>query len=802
MEQHKTGAEISTPHKYNIFSIYRAPISNVTPEKEINIEGVHNLIISNKYQEITSQLRCEMTKNEMTKLKKEKLDYVTFSGVFSQRNEGSLITTSGYYTIDLDDIPPIRHNSIFQRLMEDMELVPQLIFTSPSGRGIKIIVRYDLSFLGTDTKRHLLWHALNSYFASKYSDLLVPNKKKDFIDATKDISRACFLCHDTNAYLNVSDHILGQEFLNNYQPLESSKTQFPKVKSNINNNALQQLAERYLAKSENHTPELLSFIGAAIKKKEKKEEVLTYILNKVAIAGTSSKSDKESISKFAEDIFERYSDDTEIVQLSPLVFGYRLLYFRYNSGIKKYIPQSLCRVSIQHILKSAGFAKRRIGSDFIPIRKEGCFISEVTCEDVINYFRAYLEAITEDYSFHYDGESYCIPIANINEIYLRDSHNIFNEKWLQNLPLFEDPILKDTAEEMFFFFQNKLVIVSREGIRTEAWDNKSGFCIWKDQLIQHNFVYTAEHPSSHWATFLNNIMNNDEKRYFSMCTAIGYLLHNYFSASEGQAVILYDESITNPGNPMGGTGKGLIFNGIKLVRNTAKIDGKHFEPNNRFRWEQVTPSTQVVWLDDVKPDFDFTNLHSNLTDGWTIERKYHSQFTIAPKDSPKTGVTSNSIIQGGGTTNIRRQFIMELSDYYSSKIIRGDEKPIQETHGCIFFSNDWDELEWNKFFTSMVVCALLYLNNGLVSFQGINIDLNRLKQSTEEDFVSWALEQDFQQGIKYETKKHYNEYVSLYYGETHQIGQRKFTAYLKEFACFKGWHFKTVQSNSISYVVF
>jgi hypothetical protein len=41
-----------------------------------------------------------------------------------------------------------------------------------------------------------------------------------------------------------------------------------------------------------------------------------------------------------------------------------------------------------------------------------------------------------------------------------------------------------------------------------------------------------------------------------MTTGIGYLMHHYFRESEGQAVILYDESITDLNTPMGGSGKG------------------------------------------------------------------------------------------------------------------------------------------------------------------------------------------------------------------------------------------------------
>jgi hypothetical protein len=285
-----------------------------------------------------------------------------------------------------------------------------------------------------------------------------------------------------------------------------------------------------------------------------------------------------------------------------------------------------------------------------------------------------------------------------------------------------------------------------------------------------------------------------------MSTGIGYLLHHYFRESEGQAVLFYDETITDVKTPQGGSGKGLIVNAIKQLRNVTKIDGKHLDISNRFRWEQVSPSTQVVWLDDMMPDFDFSILHSNLTDGMTIERKYLSQFLIQPKDAPKTVLCSNSIIKGGGSTNRRRQFIVELSDFYSRQIIKGDEKPIEREHGCLFFDNDaWPAEEWDLFFSVMLDCAYQYLNYGLVHNTGVNVEMNRLRQATNEDFVMWAIEKVFEKNVEYDTKEHFNSFVSIYYGETHAIGQRTFTGWLKEYAAFKGGRLEIKSSNNRQY---
>ena len=132
---------------------------------------------------------------------------------------------------------------------------------------------------------------------------------------------------------------------------------------------------------------------------------------------------------------------------------------------------------------------------------------------------------------------------------------------------------------------------------------------------------------------------------------------------------------------MGGTGNGLIANAIKQLRNIAKVDGKLLNTTNRFKFELVNPDSQIVWIDDPKKDFEFETLFSCLTDGWTIERKYLPQFFIKPEDSPKVLICSNVVLNRKGTSNKRRQFIVELNDYYSSKFVTGNESPIEEEHG-------------------------------------------------------------------------------------------------------------------------
>ena len=799
------------------FSYFKMPLSNTKPTYTMDLSEVFDFITSDRYAAQTKQLR-EMSDGQQ-KFKASNFDYVTFNGTFTQRSDASLTRASNLFIIDVDHIGA-NIAELFHRLKNDKVLSPQLIFISPSGDGLKIVVRIDFSIIDRSVGSKIMnpiWQAVNTYFGREYSNLLNPNEKNQYIDGSgKDLSRACFLPHDPSAYLNINqDSVLGQRFIDDYPPSETAKNKnglveplskkqsYGALKVNPAT-SLQQLADRHLLVMDNHHPELLAFIGAAKSISTPIADTINFIKNHVHISLESAHNDFNEVKSLAEDIYSRYGTDSEGVKyLTPLNFGYGILYFKYDKNLRTYVLTSLFWDEVRNVLHRAGFRKREVGKDFLFIHKDGGKIREVSTEIMRNHMTSYVEAIRESVCFSYQEQHYQIPPAAIRETDFKNSNNIFNDVWLEHLRIHDDPIFKDTATEMYFFFKNVIVTVSREGITTKDWDDNTGFCVWEEQVIQHDFNYRDDIAASHFYKFLNNVTNNDSERMMTMCTGIGYLLHHHFRESEGQAVIFYDETITDTSKPMGGSGKGLIVNAIKQVRNVAKVDGKHLDTGNRFRWEQIKPSTQVVWIDDIKQDFDFGMLHSNLTDGWTVERKHLSQFLIEPKESPKTVICSNSIIKGGGTTNQRRQFIVELSDYYSRQIIKGTEKPIEDTHGCIFFNDsDWDKNEWAMFFSVMMNCAQKYLSKGLISNAGVNIELNRLRQATDEDFAAWVMDQGFEATKKYETKKHLDDFLSIYYGDTHQIGQRKFTGYLKLFATYMGWSFNVKQSNGISYFIF
>lgn len=177
------------------FSYFKKPIKNTVPYCTLNLFDIYLLIKDVTNKQVTSSLRAIDDEKEAKLYKATNFDYVTFSGIFTARNEKSLTHHSTLLTIDLDDIQNIEETKSL--LLNDEYFETELLFISPSGKGLKWIVKIDLE---QDTHRNYFL-AISNYLAKTYNLEVDPSGK--------DISRACFIGHDSEAFINP-----------NYQPNE------------------------------------------------------------------------------------------------------------------------------------------------------------------------------------------------------------------------------------------------------------------------------------------------------------------------------------------------------------------------------------------------------------------------------------------------------------------------------------------------------------------------------------------------------------------------------------------------------
>ncbi|HET6557949.1 MAG TPA: BT4734/BF3469 family protein, partial [Prolixibacteraceae bacterium] len=178
----ETGAIIPT------FSYFRAPISNIHPHAEIAVVDAFRVIKGERYKARTAELRSLTDPKEKRKHKASKFDYVTFAGVFNKRADNSLLKASGLLTLDLDHVDNVLE--LKQSLIIDPFLKVELLFVSPSGTGLKCIIAINL-----EKYPFIKWfEGASGYIRRTYHQEVDPSGK--------DLSRACFLPHDPDVYMN------------------------------------------------------------------------------------------------------------------------------------------------------------------------------------------------------------------------------------------------------------------------------------------------------------------------------------------------------------------------------------------------------------------------------------------------------------------------------------------------------------------------------------------------------------------------------------------------------------------------
>ena len=182
------------------FSCYTGPITNIIPDEEpTTIQQVFSWIISEKIKPLTYRIRNEQDKTKRNELKR-RLPYVTFAGTFTRRSDQAIIERSGLICIDIDHLKNV--TEVKEKILSFFK--PTLLFVSPSGDGLKVIYSVN-TFEGS----HLQYfQALQSFFSTEI--------KEEIDQSGKDVARACFICHDLDAYIAEEPSILDKSFIDTF----------------------------------------------------------------------------------------------------------------------------------------------------------------------------------------------------------------------------------------------------------------------------------------------------------------------------------------------------------------------------------------------------------------------------------------------------------------------------------------------------------------------------------------------------------------------------------------------------------
>ena len=190
----------------DLVSVYRPPFSSAyIPTESITLEEVWERITDRGLQDQTTALRIllqEGRKEEYKTSKGNLLPSVTFGGTFDYRTtntetlsrEGKtgLLRGSGFVIIDIDHISEtgLSLQELKDRISEDREIGVRLVFTSPSGDGLKVVCRVSSQITDKDSYK-TAYNSLRHFINSKYGEIVDKSGS--------DISRLCLLCYDRDA---------------------------------------------------------------------------------------------------------------------------------------------------------------------------------------------------------------------------------------------------------------------------------------------------------------------------------------------------------------------------------------------------------------------------------------------------------------------------------------------------------------------------------------------------------------------------------------------------------------------------
>jgi len=157
-----------------------------------SVDFVFERIRTGKSKELLSLIRLEPEKEVRNKLKMG-LPSICFSGTFSNRSAAGLVKHSGLICLDFDGFEDDATATAWRDTLTAWEYT-FAIFTSPSGNGLKVLVRIP----ETDAVGHKeYFEALENHW----------EECQYFDRSTSDVCRVCYESYDPNLYVNTEADI-------------------------------------------------------------------------------------------------------------------------------------------------------------------------------------------------------------------------------------------------------------------------------------------------------------------------------------------------------------------------------------------------------------------------------------------------------------------------------------------------------------------------------------------------------------------------------------------------------------------
>ncbi len=695
-----------------------------------HVDVIINRIREGASKELVKKIRSEKNK-ENRNILKQKLPAICFSGKFTKRNDKSLQEHSGLICLDFDGYPSNK-----ALLMEKEKLcknkIVYSVFISPSGKGLKALVK-----IPVDVENH------KNYFNSLQNHFDSP-----FFDKTcKNVSRVCYESYDPLIYINTTS--VTWDLIEEDQYTEVEKNiDIPTLPITDENKIVDILTKWWKKKYpmvEGQRNQHVYILAAAFNDFGVNPTLAEYVMNDFSSKDFTQAEIKRTISSAYQQVQNfgtKYYEDEEKVdkvraklkrgvpkkeirsQLEDSKIEVGIIDNVINrleeeqSSLKFWSQSEKGVIKIVHILfknflEEHGFYKfnPQGSKNYVFVRVTNNLIDHTSEKEIKDFILNYLIELDEVQAYNYFAEN----------------TRYFREEFLTLLSSIDVYFIEDTKTTAYLYYNNAAVRITYNDITSIDYLDLGGY-VWKDHVIDRPYV-KCDSTNCDYKTFINNLCADEESRALSMKSTIGYLLHAWKNLSYCPATILNDEVISD--NPEGGTGKGLFMNALSHMKKLVVIDGKSFNFEKSFAYQLVSADTQILCFDDVSKHFNFERLFSVVTEGLTLEKKNKDAIKIPFSKSPKVAITTNYAIRGKGASFERRKWELELAQYYTRNYT-----PLIEFGKLMF--GEWDEEEWCKFDNYMIECLQIYLDNGLIKSEFVNLKIRRLSAETCHEFIEWC----------------------------------------------------------------
>ena len=557
-------------------------ITNVTIFKSIkdtdtpyfrDVSVVLDRIKDGASKDLVKRIRTEKGKAERNEFKKQ-LPAICFSGTFNKRLDASIIQHSGLICLDFDGYEKQKE------LLQDKETISKnkfvyAVFTSPSGDGLKVLVK-----VPSDPDNHInYFNSLEKHFNSPYFD-----------KTCKNISRVCYESYDPLIHVNINSSIWDKIEEVEYKEVNKVRDQVT-IPITDENRIVEILVKWWTKKypmadgQRNHNAFILamamndfginkSLASYILNQYSSKDFTLREIATTIDSAyknasnfGTKYYEDEDRINQIKEKLRKGVSKNEIRSQLQDSNLDSVTIEAVLTKVVEENTKQTfwskndkgaikIIHIQFKQFLEDSGFYKfcPENGKNYVFVKVTNNLIDHTSEKEIKDFILNHLIVLDD------------ISVYN----YFADNTRFFKEEFLSLLTTIDIFFISDTKDSSYLYYKNCAVKITKDSTTKIDYMDLGGY-VWKEHVIDRNFEICNVTGRCDFKKFISRINGNDEARISTMESTIGFLQHGYKNLSFCPAVILNDEVISE--NPEGGTGKGLVMNALGKMKKLVSLMG-------------------------------------------------------------------------------------------------------------------------------------------------------------------------------------------------------------------------------------